>query len=182
MKITNVSVNNRKKAFEVDTPAGHYVFPYALVRPTPTRENRVVSVQIDEEMGQEGFVYSLSSGEEGAVHIDHVLEYNKEPGYMADMLLYNLTLYAQEALKSSKLSRRELIRRLGTSPTQFYRLLDQSNYHKSMHQLMTLLHLLHYDIDVVLRSERSSGGREKPSSVKEVRVSSLSNKAIERNG
>lgn len=182
MKITNVSANNRKKAFEVDTHTGRYMFPYALVRPTPTRENRVVSVQVDKEMDREGFVYTLSSGEEGAVHIDHILEYNKDPGYMADMLLYNLTLYAQQAIKSSRLSRRELIRRLGTSPTQFYRLLDQTNYNKSMRQLITLLHLLHYDIDVVLKSQQSPAEGEKSSSPKEVWVSSLSNKAIERNG
>ena len=74
----------------------------------------------------------MASGQEGAVHIDHVLEYNKDPAYLADRVLYKLTVWAQEEVEKSDLSTRELIRRLGTSPAQFYRLLDQTNYRKSM--------------------------------------------------
>ena len=151
MKIKEVVPNNRKKAFEVYVRGKSFVFPYAVVRPTPTKGDKVTGVYVDEEMGREGFVYRLESGEEGAVHIDHVLEYNKDPGYMADMLLYKLTLWAQEATKKSGLSTRELIRRLGTSPAQFYRLLDQTNYRKSMRQLLTLLYLLDCEVDVVLK-------------------------------
>lgn len=180
MKITRVLPNNRKRAFEVDTREGRYIFPYAVVRPAPTRENGVVSVRVDDEMGREGFVYKLASGEEGAVHIDHVLEYNRDPAHMADMLLYNLTLCAQEAIRKSKLSTRELIRRLGTSPAQFYRLLDQTNYRKSMRQLLALLHILNYNVDVVLKSQRGSAEREGPASQEEVWVSSLSHKATVR--
>ena len=182
MKITKVSPNNRKKAFEVDTRGGRYVFPYVVVRPTPAQDNGVVSVRVDDEMGREGFVYKLASGDEGAVHIDHVLEYNKNPAYMADMLLYNLTIRAQEALKKSELSTRELIRRLGTSPAQFYRLLDQTNYRKSIRQLLALLHLLNYDVDVVLKSHRRGTESEGSASGEEVWVSSLSNRTMERNG
>ena len=74
----------------------------------------------------------MASGQEGAVHIDHVLEYNKDPAYLADMVLYKLTVWAQEEVEKSDLTTRELIRRLGISPAQFYRLLDQTNYRKSM--------------------------------------------------
>lgn len=155
MKISKVLSNNRKKAFEVETRTGRYVLPYAAVHPMPTAENAIVHIDVDPEMGWEGFTFKLSSGEEGAVHLDHVLEYNRDPAYMADMLLYKLTLCTQEALKESKLSKRELIRRLGTSPAQFYRLLDQTNYRKSMRQLLALLHLLDYNVDVVLKSQRN---------------------------
>ena len=173
MKIVSVSPNNRRRAFEVETHAGRYLFPYAVVRPLPSRENRIFRVQVDDEMDREGFVYTLASGAEGAVHIDHVLEYNREPGYLADQLLYNLTLAAQAAVRASKLSTRELIRRLGSSPAQFYRLLDQTNYKKSVRQLLTLLHLLDYDIEMVLTAHRSSPHNDDPSSRKEVRVSSV---------
>lgn len=44
----------------------------------------------------------------------------------------------------------KIIRRLGTSPAQFYRLLDPTNYRKSVRQLLSLLHALNYDVDVVL--------------------------------
>ena len=151
MKITKVIPNNRRKAFEVHTRRKAYGFPYAQVRPRPTSRNKVVHVQVDDDMGRDGFVYVLDSGEQGACHIDHVLEYNRDPAYAADMLLYKLTLWAQEAVRKSDLSTRELIRRLGTSPAQFYRLLDQTNYRKSMRQLLALLHLLDWDVDVVLK-------------------------------
>ncbi|MSS72972.1 MAG: XRE family transcriptional regulator [Candidatus Latescibacteria bacterium] len=180
MKISKVSPNNRRKAFEVDTRGGRYVFPYAVARPAPTRENGVVSVDVDAEMGREGFVYKLASGDEGAVHIDHVLEYNRDPAYMADMLLYNLTICAWEAIRKSKLSTRELIRRLGTSPAQFYRLLDQTNYRKSMRQLLALLQILDYDVDVVLKSQGRGDGRGGLATGEEIRVSSLSSQAMKR--
>jgi hypothetical protein len=152
MKITRVVANNRKKAFEIRTRSGEYVFPYAAARPVAGQGDRVLDACVDEEMGNEGFIYTLASGDEGSVHIDHVLEYNRDPGYVADLLLYKLTLWAQKAVKRSNLSTRELIRRLDTSPAQFYRLLDQTNYRKSMRQLLALLQILDCEVDVVLKT------------------------------
>ena len=40
--------------------------------------------------------YKLKSGEEETVHIDQVLDYNRDPRYMQDLLFYKLTLAAQE--------------------------------------------------------------------------------------
>ncbi len=159
MKIMKVTFNHKQRAFDVRTRGRNYVFPYAVVRPAPTRENKVIEAHVDAEMDREGFVYVLESGEEGAVHIDHVLDYNSDPNYMADALLYKLNLQAQVAVKESGLSTRELIRRLSTSPSQFYRLLDQTNYRKSMHQLVALLHVLGCRVDIVLTPEKSHGGR-----------------------
>jgi len=104
-------------------------------------------------MGSEGFCYVLRSGREGTVHIEQVLEYNKDPGHLRDQLLYNLTLEAQKRVAASPLSRREIIRRLGTSATQFYRLLDQTNYRTSVDQLVSLLQILDCDVQLVVRSK-----------------------------
>lgn len=164
MRITKVVPNNRKRAFEVHTRGKAHTLPYAILKPTPTRDNRVVEAQVDEDMGGEGFVYCLSSGEQGAIHIDHVLEYNRDPAYMADLVFYKLTLGAQKAVKESGLGVREIIRRLGTSPAQFYRLLDQTNYTKSMRQLLALLHILNYEIDLVLRTQPAPAPSAKPMS------------------
>jgi hypothetical protein len=87
------------------------------------------------------------------VHIDQVLEYNQYPGYLRDVLLYKLTLEAQKRVKSSPLSKREIIRRLGTSATQFYRLLDQTNYRKSVDQMLMLLNVLDCEVDLVVREK-----------------------------
>jgi hypothetical protein len=155
MKIKRVTLNNRKKAIEVATYSKDYLFPYAKLKVRPSRENPIQNVYIDAELGNEAFTYELESGDEGTVHIDHVLEYNSDPRYMRDLLLYKLTLAAQEGVKRSPLSKRELIRRLGTSPAQFYRLLDQTNYTKSLDKLMALLHVLDCEVELVVKKNRS---------------------------
>jgi len=159
MKIKSVRHDNRKKAFEVATHNKRYWFPFAKLRLRPTPANPVKNVNVDDELGQEAFTYELQSGEEGTVHIDQILDYNRDPRYMRDMLLYKLTLVAQERVKNSSLSKRELIRRLGTSAAQLYRLLDQTNYSKSIDQLMALLSILDCEVDLVVN--KASHGRER---------------------
>lgn len=151
MKIKKVSLNNRKKAFEVTTRGESYLFPYARLEIPPSRENPITRVYVDKELDNEAFTYELESGDEGTVHIEHVLDYNRDPRYLRDLLLYKLTLEAQARVEASSLSKREIIRRLATSPAQFYRLLDQTNYKKSIDQLMTLLHILDCEVDLVVK-------------------------------
>lgn len=153
MKIRSVNTNNRKKAFEIKTHSTVFVFPYCKADPPPTNSDPVTAVSVDKELGREGFIYLLESGKEGAVHIEQVLEYNQDPGYLRDALLYRLTVEAQRRVEASTLSKRELIRRLGTSAAQFYRLLDQTNYRKSVDQMLNLLHVLDCDVDVIVRAK-----------------------------
>jgi hypothetical protein len=68
-------------------------------------------------------------------------------------LLYRLTLEAQKRVAASPLSKREIVRRLGTSATQLYRLLDQTNFRKSVDQLLALLQVLNCDVDLVVRTK-----------------------------
>jgi predicted XRE-type DNA-binding protein len=70
-----------------------------------------------------------------------------------ELLLYRLTIEARKRIESSVLSKHEIIRRLGTSATQFYRLLDQSNSRKSIGQMMALLHILDCEVDLVVRKK-----------------------------
>jgi hypothetical protein len=159
MKIRAVVGNNRKKVFEVKTSTGTLVFPYAKVDPQPTARDPLEQVFVDRELDREGFTYVLTSGREGTVHVEQVLEYNQDPGYLRDALLYKLTIEAQKRVQASPLSKREIIRRLGTSATQFYRLLDQANYRKTMDQLLSLLHILDCDVDLVVRAHSARPGR-----------------------
>jgi hypothetical protein len=98
----------------------------------------------------------LESGGEGTVHAEQVLDYNEDPDYLRQALLYKLTVEAQKRLAESPLSKREIIRRLATSATQFYRLLDQTNTNKSVGQLLSLLHILDCDVDLVVRRRKSA--------------------------
>lgn len=153
MKIRSVSHNNRKKAFEVKTWTRSFVFPYVKVGPQPKPEDPIVRVSVDKELGREGFTYVLASGQAGSVHIEQVLEYNQDPGHLRDLLLYKLTIEAQKRVNKSALSRREIIRRMGTSAAQFYRILDQTNYRKSVDQLLFLLRVLDCEVDLVVRAK-----------------------------
>lgn len=118
---------------------------------------------VDEELGHEAFTYELASGEEGTVHIDQVLDYNRDPRYLSDLLLYKLTLVARERVERSRLSKRELIRRLGTSAAQLYRLLDPTNYAKSIDQLVALLSVLDCEVDLIVR--KAPAPRDVPAEV-----------------
>lgn len=151
MKIRSVHINNRRRVFEVRTSGRRLLLPFAKVDPSPTASDPVARVFVDRELGSEGFGFVLRSGREGAVHVDQVLEYNRDPGLLRDTLLCSLTVEAQKRVTASALSRRELIRRLGTSATQFYRLLDQTNYRKSVDQLLSLLQILDCEVRLVVR-------------------------------
>ena len=153
MKIRSVRHNNRKKAFEVKVGTKSLVFPYAKADPQPTADDPVSRVFVDKELGQEGFTYFLDSGQTGTVHVEQVLEYNQDPTYLRNLLLYRLTIEAQKRMDTSPLSKREVIRRLGTSATQLYRLLDQTNYRKSVDQVLSLLQVLDCDVDLVVRAK-----------------------------
>jgi len=153
MKIRSVKFNNKRKMFEVSAASKKYVFPYAKSDPAPTPDDSVTRVSVDKEIGAEGFSYALASGKTGTVHFEQILEYNRDPGYLRDQLLYKLTLEAQRRVAESRLSKREIIRRLGTSATQFYRLLDQTNYSKSVDQLVSLLQALDYEVDLRVRAK-----------------------------
>jgi hypothetical protein len=153
MKIRSVKANNKKKCFEVKVSTKKYWFPYVKARPTPTPDDPITRVFVDKELGSEGFTYELASEKTGTIHVDQVLDYNQDPNYLRDLLLYKLTLEAQKRVAASPLAKRELVRRLGTSATQLYRLLDQTNYEKSVDQLVSLLQILDCDVDLVVRAK-----------------------------
>ena len=154
MKIRSVKPNNRRKLFEVTTASGkRLVFPFARLDVRPGAEDPFAKVFVDKEVASEGFTYVLQSGREGTVHVEDVLEYNQDPDYLRDALLYQLTLEAQKRMAATSLAKREIIRRLRTSPPQLYRLLDQANYRKSIDQMLRLLQILDCDVQLVVRAK-----------------------------
>ena len=153
MKIRAVRANNRRKAFELATSKARFIYPFAKLDPRPSPGDPIVKAWVDKDLASEAVTYVQASGREGTVHIEQVLEYNKDPDFLRDGLLYRLTLEAQKRVAASPLPRREIIRRLGTSATQFYRLLDQTNYSKSVDQLVSLLQILDCEVDLVVRAK-----------------------------
>jgi len=153
LKIAAVSVNPRKKMFEVRTRKIDLLFPFSLGEPAPTSDDPVVEVFVDKELGREAFTYLLKSGAEGTVHVDSVLEYNEDPSYLAELSLYELSSEIARRFRKSGISVREICRLLDTSPTQLYRLLDPSNQTKSAKQLIALAFTL--GCDLALRPKNS---------------------------
>jgi hypothetical protein len=157
MKIRRATVNNRKAQLELTARSGKVLpVPYAKLDPRPTPQDRIREAYVDKELGSEGVTYVLESGAEGSVHIDHALEYNQDPSYLAELLVHKLTVEAQRRVGGSGLSRRELARRLHTSVPQLYRLLDPANTRKSLGQLVGLLHLLDCDVELVVNPRRAA--------------------------
>lgn len=152
MKIRKVEANNRKKSFDVVTAAAQrFEYPYSRLRTKPSAADRIAHVRVDPEIGGEGFTYTLESGKADTILLDQVFEYNKDTEYLREMLLYKLSLKAQKLLHDRGISKREVIRRLRTSPVQFYRLLDQTFHHKTIDQMIRLLAALDCPVDVVFR-------------------------------
>jgi len=151
VKIRAVRANNHKRVFEITVSRGVYPMPYSKVDPVPSRTDPIERVYADEELGREGFTYVLKSGAEGSVHIDSVLEYNEDPRYMRDLLLYNLTIEAQKCMKASPLSQREIMRRAGTSASQVTRLLDLGNRTKTVDKLVVLLGAMDCEVELTVR-------------------------------
>ncbi len=149
MKIERVSVNRRTKAFVLTVKGKTMRYPFAKLRLRPRHSDRIESVYADPEIGMEGFTYQLSSGKTDTVPLDAVLEYNRDPNYLRRTLLYRLTVMAREALKGSGISKRELTRRLKTSPSQVYRLLDTANAQKSLDEMVRLMACLHVELNIV---------------------------------
>ncbi len=156
MTIKSVTANNRRRCFAIETGKGSLTFPFTKLDLVPSRTNGVKEVYVDRELGSEAITYILESGEEDSVHMDDFLNYNKDPDYKREITLYRLTLKARTLLKDSKLPKRELARRLATSPAQIYRLLDPTNYKKSIDQMVRLLACLDYTIDFVIEKDQSA--------------------------
>jgi hypothetical protein len=152
LKIRSVSVNRRRNVISVRTSRQTYPFPFSKLDPAPKPDDAIVECVVDAELAREAFSYRLRSGCAGTVHVEQVLEAYKDPRYMRDHLLYKLTIEAQARIATTRLSKRELARRLKTSLTQIYRLLDQTNYRKSVDQVLGLLRVLDCEVDFVVKT------------------------------
>lgn len=151
MKIRELAINRKKKGFEIKTAKGDFFYPFAKLNPAPISENGIVEAWIDPDLGNEGITYRFASGDEGSLPLDAFLDYNSEPGYVREALLYQLTLEARKIMKTCGLSIREVARKLKTSPTQIYRLLDPANTSKTIDELHRVITNLGGEIELKMR-------------------------------
>lgn len=160
MTIRRVRANKNKKCLEIHTSKGVLALPFAKLGLVPTADNTIRKVYVDAELANRAVTYVLESGEEDSVHLDAFLDYNKDPDYMKKMALYNLTLTALELVKQSSLPKREIARKLKTSPAQLYRLLDPANDSKSLDQMVRLVASLGYEVSFALQEPPQIDARD----------------------
>ena len=153
MKVGRVTLNARERAFHVRLGRKTFRFPFAKSDPVGTANDPVVRAWADPELAYQGFSFVTASGKEGSVLVDQVLEYNRDPRLLRKLTLHALTARALETLEHSGLSKREVIRRLGTSPSQFYRLIDPANYQKTIDQMLALLSVLGCNVEFTVTTE-----------------------------
>jgi predicted XRE-type DNA-binding protein len=139
------------KSFELFANKKKWLFPYSKLNLKPTMNNPIAKVVVDSDFGDEGFTYYLKSGTEATVPMDAVLEYNKDPKYIREQLLYNLTLQARQIIKQKRISHNEIIRRMKISQMHFYRIINTTCYTKTIDQMVLLLAALDYCVDVKIR-------------------------------
>ncbi len=147
MKIKSVETNNRKKAIEIETSNGRLTLPFSRLELKPSSKNGITNIYVDKELASNAVTYVLASGDEASVHIDAFLDYNKDPELLRNAALHQLTIEAIKLMKKSSLSKQEVIRRLKTSPSQLYRLLDTANYSKSIDEMLRLVSVLGYRVE-----------------------------------
>jgi len=150
-KIKKVCVRPEQQCFEIATSKAAYTFPFSRLMEDVGPGNTVVKAFVDPELASEAITYFLEDGTEGALHLDSVLEVNEDPEYMKNLLIYNMTVSAIECVDQCGLSKREIARRLKSSPAQLYRLLDTANYSKSINQLLMLFHICGATVDFVVK-------------------------------
>ena len=150
MKIRKVIFNNHRKAFEVSAKNSTYHYPYIQLRLQPSRGNVIKEAYLDPGSGNQSFTYVLQSGDEGTVHLEQVLDYNHRPAQLRAQVLDALTGEAHRKAERSGLSKRELARRLGTSASQLYRILNPDPGSKSIGRVLDLLEVLDCDVDLTV--------------------------------
>lgn len=148
MKILGVEVNNHRKVLVVKLHSEALVLPFSKLRVIPKPSDPIIEIFVDKELGSSGITYKLKSGKEDSLHLDAFLDYNKDSEYLRLQRLHQLTLQTYKLFKRSKLSLREVARKLDTSPAQVCRLLDTANTRKTVDQLLRFLDCLDCSVKI----------------------------------
>lgn len=141
-KFKKVELDNRKRVFYLQYTSGLKMeCPYSALG----IRGKVIEAGPDSETGRHSFYFTLENGRKEFVPFDQPLYIVQNPEYVKEQTLYEVTKQLHEFIKESKVSKRELARRLGTSLSQLSRLLDATNYKKGLSRLIELAAMLNYE-------------------------------------
>ena len=81
------------------------------------------------------------------VPYDQPLHINQHPEYVKEEVMFHMTKQINDFIKKSKISKREIARRLDTSLSQLDRLLNTANYNKNLSRLLEIAAILSYEFN-----------------------------------
>ena len=152
--ISRIYADYRSKGFFVHMGERKLLYPFVMLDPRPGLKDRMLRVYADEKLGREVIHYVLQSGRQGRISAEDVLLYYREPSDLRGKVLYTLTIEALERIQQCPLSQRQILKRLRTSASQLDRLLDASNFYKSINGVLDLLEVLGCDVDITVRARK----------------------------
>jgi hypothetical protein len=141
-KFKTVEFDNKKKVFRLKYTSGLMIeCPYFALG----IRVKVTDCGPDQEVNGHAFYFTLVNGKKDYVPYDQPLALAQHPEYVKEQALYQMTKQLNVFIKASRISKRELSRRLGTSMSQLMRLLDCTNYKKELSRLIEIAAILNYE-------------------------------------
>jgi hypothetical protein len=158
-KFKEIKPNYRKNVLEITLRDGKkiksYSLPFAVFRDVKiSTRNRLTSITIDRELGDQAVSFVLEDGSKGDFPADFVLYYC-DPTYHWSPL-NQLKSALKDKISTSRLSVRVIADALDTSPSQVVRLLQENRASKQIVQLIRLAELAGYQIEFSLKKKRAA--------------------------
>ena len=143
-KFKKVEFNNKKKVFILTYTSGLKIeCPYSALK----INKKVIEAAPDKEVGGHSFYFVLENGHKDYVPYDQPLHIVQNLEYVKHEILFEITLQVNKIIKRSKISKRELARRLNTSLSQLNRLLDTTNYNKELSRFIEIAVILEQEFE-----------------------------------
>lgn len=143
-KFRKVRLDNKKRVFHLEYTSRLKVeCPYSSLG----IRGKVIEAAPDPETGHHSFYFVLENGKKNYVPFDQPLHIIQNPEYVKERTLYEMTKRLNEFIRKAGVPKRELARRLGTSMSQFARLLDTTNYKKELLRLVEIAAMLNYEFE-----------------------------------
>lgn len=146
MKIEEVKINTVLNHIEV-LASRLMIFPLSKLKKPFSSYKNISEFFIDEELGCEAVTLISKTGEEESIHLDSFLEINSDPEYFRNLFLYELTSDLVKVFDSDGLVKKHVAAKLDTSMAQLYRVLDTTNYSKTLDQVIKTFAAIGYKVN-----------------------------------
>ncbi|MBI4405922.1 MAG: helix-turn-helix domain-containing protein [Deltaproteobacteria bacterium] len=147
-RIRAVSFNNRRKEIEVTYATGKKLnVHYGQLGIKKT----VAKAWVDTETNCQSVAFAFNDGTVDYMPYDQPLALNRDPEYLLQTQIEELTAKIKCELSKRKISKRFLAKQLKTSDNQVHRLLNPTILNKNLEQLCRIAEVLELEVEIRLR-------------------------------